>query len=63
MKNRFRLARMREGKKQCEIAKRARINVAIISQIECGWRIPTPRQLKKLVKALPELKEVVAQNE
>lgn len=60
MVNRFRLARMREGKKQIELAKQIRIHYSILSQIECGWRIPTPRQLKKLMKALPELKEAEA---
>lgn len=58
MMNRFRLARMRQGKKQIELAKQIGIHPTIISQFECGWKIPTPRQLKKLEKALPELKEI-----
>jgi transcriptional regulator with XRE-family HTH domain len=57
MVNKFRLARMRLGKKQIELAKQIGIHPTILSQFECGWRIPTPRQLKKLIKALPELKE------
>jgi len=52
---------MRQGKKQIELAKQTGINPTILSQFECGWRIPTPRQFKKLVKALPELKEAAPQ--
>ncbi|MDP2971704.1 MAG: helix-turn-helix domain-containing protein [Deltaproteobacteria bacterium] len=60
--NRFRLARMQEGKLQIEIEKQTGINHCILSQMENGWRIPTPNQLKRLMKALPKLKEVVAEN-
>lgn len=57
MVNRFKLARMQEGKLQIEIAKKARIPVATLSQLENGWRNPTPRQLKKLKRVLPRLEE------
>jgi hypothetical protein len=47
---------------QIEVSKQTRINVSLLSQMENGWRIPTPNQLKRLMKALPKLKEVVAEN-
>jgi hypothetical protein len=38
-------------------------DLSLLSLFENGWRIPTPKQLKKLMKALPKLKEVVAEEE
>ena len=59
MVNRFKMARLEEGKKQIEVAMRAGIPVSTLSQFENGWRIPTPRQLKKLKKILPRLQELI----
>lgn len=53
--NRFRLARVLEGKLQIEVSKQTGINVSLLSQLENGWRNPNPRQLRKLMKALPKL--------
>jgi ribosome-binding protein aMBF1 (putative translation factor) len=54
---RYRLARMQQGLLQVELAKKTKINVSILSQFENGWRIPTPRQLRKLKRVLPRLGE------
>lgn len=59
--NRIRLARMQEGMLQIELAKKAKIHVSILSQLENGWRNPTPRQLKKLKRVLPGLEEAEAE--
>lgn len=58
MVNRFRMARLEEGKKQIEVAIRAGIPVATLSQFENGWRIPTPPQMKKLKRILPRLRDL-----
>lgn len=58
-KNGYKLARMYEGMLQIELAKKAGIHVSILSGFENGWRIPTPRQLKKLKRVLPRLEELI----
>jgi transcriptional regulator with XRE-family HTH domain len=62
VKNKFKLARMQEGLRQVELSLKTRIPVATLSGLENGWRNPTPKQLKRLMKVLPKLKEVVAEN-
>ena len=54
----IKIARALEGMTQLELAARAGIHVTVVSQIEHGWRVPTPDQLSKLKRALPRLKEV-----
>lgn len=58
MINRFRMARLEEGKKQIEVAIRSGIPVTTLSQFENGWRVPTPRQMKKLKRILPRLRDL-----
>lgn len=54
--NKIKLARVLEGLSQLELAARSGIHVTIVSQIEHGWRNPTPDQAEKLERALPALK-------
>jgi DNA-binding XRE family transcriptional regulator len=63
MVNKFRLARMQEGKKQIEVATESGVPVSVLSLIENGWRFPTPSQVEKLEKTLPKLKELMERNE
>ena len=60
MINKFKLARMQEGKKQMEVSIQTGIHYSVLSQLENGWRNPTPDQLRKLEKALPKLKNLAA---
>ena len=55
--NVFKVARVLSGKKQCEVAREARIPFSALSMIENGWLIPKPAQLKRLKKVLPRLEE------
>lgn len=55
--NRFKLARIEEGKKQIELSIQTGIPPCTISQLENGWRNPTPDQLERLAKVLPTLKK------
>lgn len=57
MTNKFKLARILEGKKQIELSAETNIPVSTLSQIECGWRNPNSTQLEKLKRALPRLDE------
>jgi transcriptional regulator with XRE-family HTH domain len=57
MITRFKIARILAGKKQIEVSQSTGIPVSTLSQIECGWRVPNARQLKKLIKELPQLAE------
>ena len=55
MTNEFRLARIFSGKKQIEVSRETGIPVSILSQLEMGWRNPTPGQLEKLRTVFPQL--------
>ncbi len=59
MTTRFKIARILAGKKQIEISQKTKIPVSTLSQIECGWRKPTPQQLAKIKKALPSYDKAV----
>lgn len=54
--NIFRLARILGGRKQKEVALEAQIPLSSLSQIENGWLVPKPHQLRKLERTLPKLK-------
>lgn len=54
----FKLARFLLGESQLQVAARAGIHVSVLSQLENGWRNPTPDQIQKLERALPNLQEV-----
>ncbi len=58
MVNKFKIARIIAGRKQVELSKKIGIPARVLSEIENGWRIPNPRQLKKLQEELPELAQV-----
>ena len=58
MVNKFKLARIEEGKKQIELSVQTGIPIATLSQLENGWRNPTPEQLRKLMGALPKLRDL-----
>lgn len=55
MVNRFKLARLEEGKKQIQVPIETRIPLCTLSAFENGWRVPRPTELEKLKKALPKL--------
>jgi transcriptional regulator with XRE-family HTH domain len=57
MVTKFYVARHLEKKSQLQVAAESGIHVSVVSQLENGWRIPTPDQLKKLKKALTRLEE------
>ena len=48
------MARFLIGLSQKEFAKEVGISTSVISEIENGWRIPKPQELKKIQKVLPE---------
>ena len=54
---RLKVLRVLEGISQLELAAKTGIDVSVISQLENGWRIPKPDQLKKLAEVLPELNQ------
>jgi len=55
MPTKLKILRIIAGRKQLEVARKTRIPVSTLSQIECGWRVPNSSQLKKLVREFPEL--------
>jgi hypothetical protein len=55
--NKFKVARVLEGKKAIEIAHEARIPPSVYSLIENGWLIPKPEQLRRLERLLPKLRQ------
>ena len=52
--NPLKKARFLAGMTQREFAEKVGINPSIISQIEQGWRVIKPEELRKIRKALPE---------
>ena len=55
--NKFKVARVLEGRKQIEVAREAGMSLTVLSMIENGWLNPKPEQEKKLRRALPRLEE------
>ena len=51
-------ARNLEGMSLLEFGAKSGLHYSVLSQIEHGWRIPTPDQMKKIESALPNLKKV-----
>jgi transcriptional regulator with XRE-family HTH domain len=54
----FRFARLLTGSSQKQIAKKARLGGSTLSQIENGWLIPKPHQLKRLKRVLPQIERI-----
>jgi transcriptional regulator with XRE-family HTH domain len=57
MINKFKLARILEGRRQIEVAREAGIALNALSMIENGWLNPKPEQLEKLKRVLLKLED------
>ncbi len=53
----LKVARFLAGITQKEFAKETGISTSVISEIENGWRIPKPQELKKIRRVLPQFDE------
>ena len=58
MPSKFKIARVLLGKSQLQVAAESGIHTSIVSQLENGWRIPTPSQVERLRRVLPNLDQV-----
>ncbi len=58
--NPIKLARILDGMKAVDVARRTKIDRTIISLFENGWREPTAEQLERIRKVLPSYDRAVA---
>lgn len=59
----FKLARIESNLKALEVARKSGLNPSRLSLIENGWVAPTPAEIQKLRKAIPNLGEVKSKSD